>query len=216
MSWRTEWRDSQKEFDPESFKEAYNKLYCEEFAYHVTEKNFTNIIMNREKRIIDELKKFEWDSLLDIGCQNGRQLVQIRPIFPDKKLTGLDISSDALEDAKRIIPSANFVECAAEKMPFADSQFDVAYISETLEHVIDVDAVLKEVRRVIRPNGIMIGTVPIGNYHDGGMHLRYYDCDGLFDQLSNHFIVEELERISALYSSDEETVFYFKCRKIAK
>lgn len=211
MSWREEWRDSQKEFDLEGFRKAYNKMYHEEFPVYVTEKDFMNIIMNRERRIIDELKKFEWNSLLDIGCQNGRQLVQLRSIFPDKELTGLDISNDAIEVARRILPSADFVASSAESMPFANNWFDVAYMTETLEHVIDVDVVLKEVYRVTKPNGTFIGSVPIGKYRDGGVHLRYYNYDMLFNHLSNYFVVEEIEEISALYPGDEIGIFYFKC-----
>jgi len=211
MSWRTQWRDSQKEFDLKGFRKAYNKMYHEEFPVPISEKDFMNIIMNREKRIIGELEKFEWNSLLDIGCQNGRQLVQLRSIFPDKELTGLDISDDAIKVAKRILPSANFVASAAESMPFANDRFDVAYMTETLEHVIDVDVVLKEIRRIVKPGWMFIGSVPIGKYGDGGVHLRYYDHDMLTSHLSSYFVVEEIEEISALHPGDEIGIFYFKC-----
>lgn len=51
----------------------------------------------------------------------------------------------------------------SQSIPFADGQFDVAVMSEVLEHLSDdvLSATLVEVRRILKPGGRFIGTVPV-------------------------------------------------------
>jgi SAM-dependent methyltransferase len=47
------------------------------------------------------------------------------------------------------------------KLPFSDHSFDVVYASHVLEHIDDDRSALKEIRRILKPNGIAILPVPI-------------------------------------------------------
>lgn len=211
-SWRFEWRKKLSKFELEDFREVNNKIYLEEFGESLTADDF-KCSMNREKVVLEELSRFEWSSLLDVGCQHGKQLFQVDATFSGKQLAGVDISNIALRIASQMIPSAKLTCCAAEKMPFDNSQFDVVMVTEALEHFFDEAVVLKEVHRILKPNGVMLGTTPIGENYDGGAHLRYYDYPLLHNQLEQYFIIEKLEEIGVLLPTDKPTGFYFKCRK---
>jgi len=75
---------------------------------------------------------------------------------PDIDLTGVD--ADDLDWPWR------FVQARAEALPFADATFDVAVLSQILEHVADPVVVVREAGRVVRPGGWIGITVPVGEH----------------------------------------------------
>lgn len=61
------------------------------------------------KLIIDELKKLApFETLFEIGCGAGANLINIRKEFPKTTLIGLDINEEAIEAAKEALPDSNF------------------------------------------------------------------------------------------------------------
>lgn len=99
--------------------------------------------------------------LLDIGCGTGRFLREVKANYPRLHVTGLDLSPHYLAVARRELAAwsrARLVEGAAEAMPFADRQFDVAtciYLFHELPPRVR-RAVVGEVARVLRPGGTLI------------------------------------------------------------
>lgn len=91
------------------------------------------------------------DSLLDVGCGNGRYVLHYARTH---ETTGLDLQSYPQWDED---PERFHVGDAAD-LPFDDNSFDTVCCFETLEHVPDPAAVLKELHRVCRRNVIV--TVP--------------------------------------------------------
>jgi ubiquinone/menaquinone biosynthesis C-methylase UbiE len=93
----------------------------------------------------------------------------------------------ALERARqRLGGDAEVVELYPdEALPLDDSQFDLVLCSETLEHVRDVQYLLSEARRVLRPGGTLAVTSPA---HGRGTALRmvFKGFDSEFDPLSPH------------------------------
>ena len=52
--------------------------------------------------------------------------------------------------------SMKYVACGTEKMPFEDSAFDVVFTFNALDHVDDLDASMREIKRVLKPGGEFI------------------------------------------------------------
>jgi len=52
----------------------------------------------------------------------------------------------------------------ASSLPFVDSYFDLVFSSNVLEHIEDLDACMAEMKRVLVPGGIMIHSMPTGNW----------------------------------------------------
>ena len=94
--------------------------------------------------------------VLDLGCRSG---AVTEHFLGGNEVTGLDVDPSALERAaeRGIIPvRAN----AEDTLPFEDASFDAVVAGELLEHVRDPAAVVDEVRRVLRPGGTFVGSVP--------------------------------------------------------
>jgi|GEM_PF-838555 len=95
--------------------------------------------------------------LLDLGCGDG---AFGRMLFPPGAACGMDRSWQAVRQARRW----GVYRCAwvadARRLPFRDASWLTIVANSTLEHVADVDAALREVRRVLRPGGRCYITVP--------------------------------------------------------
>jgi ubiquinone/menaquinone biosynthesis C-methylase UbiE len=95
------------------------------------------------------------ESALDLGCGDGRLTVAVSAA----SLVGADVSAVALARARKLgIETVELTPGAP--LPFPDSSFDLVLCSETIEHVLDVQLFLSEVRRVLGPGGRLGLTTP--------------------------------------------------------
>lgn len=100
-------------------------------------------------------------SILDAGCGNGDFSAFLVDL--GYQVTGVDISTTAVERARRVCPQGRLEVASLEAgLPFQDDAFAAAWCSEVLEHLFDVHAALAELNRVLRPGGLLILTTP---YH---------------------------------------------------
>jgi SAM-dependent methyltransferase len=94
---------------------------------------------------------------LDVGCGDGRLTAELDAAA----LTAADVSAVALERARARLPGAALVELDPDApFPLEDSGFDLVLCAETVEHVRDVQLLLSEIRRVLRPGGHLAMTTP--------------------------------------------------------
>ena len=94
---------------------------------------------------------------LDLGCGDGRLGAELRA----GSLTAADVSEVALERARSRLPDARLVPLQPDvPLPFHDGEFDLVLCAETIEHVRDVQLLLSEARRVLRPGGTLALTTP--------------------------------------------------------
>src|SRR6516165_1802191 len=67
--------------------------------------------------------------------------------------TGLDFSVQAVELASRLVPKARFQQGNAQSLPFPDASFDSVLCGYGVMHLPDPEAALREMQRVLRPDG---------------------------------------------------------------
>jgi demethylmenaquinone methyltransferase/2-methoxy-6-polyprenyl-1,4-benzoquinol methylase len=97
--------------------------------------------------------------VLDVACGTG--LVTRELVRRGCSVVGLDQSPDMLAEARRRLPGVRFVAGEAERLPFADREFDALTFTYLLRYVDDRLATMRELARVVRPGG-RIGMVEFG------------------------------------------------------
>ena len=117
----------------------------------------------REKALVELLDPKIQDIVLDVGCAAGRQLLEISNRIAQG--VGTDISIAFIEKAdtraKEVgVTNLSFRQSKAEELPFPERFFDKVICAEVLEHVFKKDSALNEIKRVLKPGGYLIITVP--------------------------------------------------------
>jgi SAM-dependent methyltransferase len=114
--------------------------------------------------------------LLDAGCGSGRTLDELAR---RGRVSGVDASPEAVAVARRRgHRDVRVADVAA--LPFPDATFDLVTCLDVVEHTPDDRATLAELRRVTRPGGLLVVTVPayqaLWSWHDVvNRHFRRYD-----------------------------------------
>jgi len=109
------------------------------------------------KYIKKEMRKN--DQVLDLGCGPASlwdELIKIKHI----QLIGADVSPKMIQEARKFHPQGRFVVADSEKLLFKDEEFDVVICSSVLHHLPSPNKSLKEITRVLKPYGTLIGREP--------------------------------------------------------
>jgi ubiquinone/menaquinone biosynthesis C-methylase UbiE len=104
--------------------------------------------------------------ILDCACGRGFYLNYYRYVS-NVSLVGLELDDEIIRKAQQHIghlPDITLVEGNIYSLPFPDNHFHGIILSEILEHLEDDVRGLKEVWRVLKPNGTVVITVPNANY----------------------------------------------------
>lgn len=108
------------------------------------------------KRAIALLAPPKGGRVLDLCCGTGDVVFHLQRIDPSLDVTGVDFCEPMLENARRRATheargKATFVEADVMTLPFEDRAFDGATMGFSMRNVVDIDATLREIRRVLRP-----------------------------------------------------------------
>jgi ubiquinone/menaquinone biosynthesis C-methylase UbiE len=104
-------------------------------------------------------------TILDLGCGNTSDMLMH---VPDMIYLGLDIVPEYLQNLRRVNSEIGpfsfsrrwWVQAPMESLPLPDESFDVVYSRHALEHSIDLEASLHEIKRVLKPGGLFLFCVP--------------------------------------------------------
>lgn len=101
-------------------------------------------------------------TVLDVGCNTGALLAELRKLAPELKLAGIDINYSAVEAAKRLLPDAEITQGFGYELPFEDDRFDYVTCIEVIEHVPAQHRprLVSEIQRVLRPGGRFVVRCP--------------------------------------------------------
>jgi len=98
-------------------------------------------------------------SILDVGCGRG-EFLEYLSHKNFKNLAAVDISEEAINKVKELLPSCDARISTGEKMPFPDGQFELLTCLGVLEHFLDIEGGLTEMNRVLQDNGKALIMVP--------------------------------------------------------
>lgn len=121
---------------------------------------FRYIEKKRINRLIELADIQDTDKVIEVGCGAGHVLEKINR----GKLYGIDISEIQIKRAKERLGNKVILQkTPGESIPFEDKFFDKILCSEVIEHVLDPVALLKEIRRVLKDDGILSLSIPNEN-----------------------------------------------------
>ena len=100
-------------------------------------------------------------AVLDLGCGTGAGARAIKRQFPRARVTAADLAPPMLEVARRRSRFWRPIHCTqadARRLPFETASFDLVFTSLMLQWVRPLDAALGEIRRVLRPGGLLLAS----------------------------------------------------------
>lgn len=153
----------------------------ERYGFVFGEKIRINLITN----FVGEKRK-----VLDLGCRDG-SLTYFYSFY--NQVCGVDIDLNALRLCQNKLKIPVIKYDLNENLPFKESTFDVVVAGEVLEHVSYPWMLVREIYRVLRVNGIFVGSVP-NSYHwrkrvrfllgldldEDPTHLRFFSYGSIF------------------------------------
>lgn len=140
-------------------------------------------------RISALLKKFKGGKLLDIGCGICPLAVIASKRINNAEIYAIDLADELIDQLIQKYPEIKYsVADFNRKLPFGDNSFDYVVLGEIIEHSEDPRHLIKEALRVLKQNGIVAISVPLGENrknHQMAQHvwgLSEKDIKALFDQ----------------------------------
>jgi ubiquinone/menaquinone biosynthesis C-methylase UbiE/glycosyltransferase involved in cell wall biosynthesis len=142
----------------------------------------------------------EGDVILDAACGLGYGSRILGAIDRSAKVIGIDNSKFAIEYAISNyvdnLDKISFVRADLENLTFlADDSIDIVVSFETMEHISNPLRFLAEVKRVLKPSGRLIVSVPNNWVDNSGHdpnphHLHVYDWNRVYTEMKQYFLVE--------------------------
>jgi 2-polyprenyl-3-methyl-5-hydroxy-6-metoxy-1,4-benzoquinol methylase len=167
--------------------------------------------------------------VLDIGCRDGTLTKWFRR---GNNVYGIDIDELALRAFKESIGAREVLADINQSLPFKSESFDVLVLGEVMEHTFFPSEVLAECHRVLKPGGLLLGSVPNG-YHlrnrlrflvredpeSEPVHFHTFSLISLRRLLASGFIVHGILPLGGRYRRFSASLFcrYFawRCSKKA-
>lgn len=106
--------------------------------------------------VLKLLKGLKFQKGLDVGCAAGTLTERIRRATRKKKFWGIDLDVQAIKLGKKKYPRLVLRSADALKLPFASQSFDLIVCLDTLEHLQNPVAFLKQARRLLKKNGYLL------------------------------------------------------------
>ncbi len=168
----------------ESYYDSYYKAEKDHWWFKVR-RELVHFLINKYSALDVVNSNLE---ILDVGCGTG---VLTGELERYGRASGIDFSYKAVEYCKER-GLKNVVQGVGEKLPYNDNQFDVVLVLDVLEHIEDDKKAIKELHRVLKPDGILISFVP-----------AFMILWGITDEVSQHFRrYTKSELVSKLKESD--------------
>lgn len=95
--------------------------------------------------------------ILDVGCGTGASVIEMKKLFPDAEVAGIDVVQMQIDIARERFVEYG-VDATAEvydgqHIPLENDSIDIIYTSDVLGHVGDVQHWLRELQRILKPGG---------------------------------------------------------------
>jgi ubiquinone/menaquinone biosynthesis C-methylase UbiE len=169
---------------------AYDALWGNEGAVRLYAGPSRRLLWQQLARIAVDMEGV----ILDMGCGGGHLLALLsqQPGRRPEDLYGTDYSGEAIKLAHKQIPGAHLMKVTVYHLDFPANYFNIVFACETLEHLADPAAALKEGYRVLKPGGRFIITIPNGALDNWPGHAHFWD-ESQFRKFSRDYPIVHFE-----------------------
>lgn len=104
--------------------------------------------------------------ILDIGCSEGKEVIKITKNIKKPQIWGIDIDNHSISRAKKlgIYAIKHNIE---NGLPLKSKSFDLVIANQIIEHILNVDLFIKELKRIIKPQGyLLVATENLSSWHN--------------------------------------------------
>lgn len=143
---------------------------------------------HKRKVVHQMIKKYaQKGRVLDLGVGTGKILAELKA--KGWQVSGVEGEKEALTWSKKRGITLKLLDIESQRLPFVKESFDLVLGLDVLEHVVNEKSVLAEIKRVLKPNGVLILTLPayqwLFSYWDKMLgHQRRYTASTLRKKLA--------------------------------
>lgn len=178
-----------KDIAVEFYEDRYDKGYMEEWD---------DLKKKKIKEVLSELQLPSTGKVLDFGCGNGVFTRIIKDMLPGWEVYGVEISSIAVQNAKRKNPDCTFFE-ATESYKY-QHQFDFLFSHHVIEHVQDLNETFDIINEYLKPHSSQLHILPCGNQGSYEYDIVVSKKNGI--EKDGRFFYEEEGHLRRLTSED--------------
>jgi len=131
--------------------------------------------------------------IVDMGCGMGHLLEALRRRFAPRyrlELLGLDFAATAIDKSRALLPGATFLVEDIYHNSLPSESFDLVVSVETLEHLRFPEKALAELRRICKPRGSIVLTVPNGEKDTWKGHVNFWSLSQFREWLSPYGLAD--------------------------
>lgn len=182
-------------------------------------RNYNASVDARIQKLVENIERIAKDKklkLLDVGCGDGVALNLLQKM-PNLDLYGIDSSEEALTVAREKNPHAKLTHGNVSHLDYPDETFDIVISSDVIEHIIDSNKMLEEIKRVAKPNAVIIIGTPIRRTRPpiDPHHVEEFFKEDFVALMSHHFkdcVLHESHNlvITLLYNAPTTSFLNFK------
>ena len=111
------------------------------------------------REIVDEVP-VGYDSVLEVGCAEGRTGAVLKAEGRAKWVVGIELMDVAADQARMVLDQVLCGNVEQMDLPFIESQFDVIILADVLEHLVDPWSILRRLKSYLKPNGLIVVSLP--------------------------------------------------------
>ena len=151
--------------------------------------------------VINKIKEHDPNSIVDIGCGEGRIISELISSFEASKLQGFDISEKAIGFARAFVPKVEFNIHDIILAPLP-KKYDSAVSCEVIEHIEPekVRDYCKNIADSLNSGGSLFLTTPTTNVPTNRKHYQHFTKESLEEHLSPFFDIVEVSYLNCVNS----------------
>jgi len=144
-----------------------------------------------------DLLKTDAQTIIDVGCGDGRMLYELERSDANRKYTGIDISERALHFARGFTRQSKFEIFDVIESPY-QFEFDACTYIETIEHIPPekIKTMISNIAKSLKKDGVLYLTTPTTNIPTSAKHYQHFDLEKIKMYLDDSFEIVDVQYLN--------------------